>query len=125
MKCLVKERHDPSAGYGVICGATVCVPSEIIAPSHQPIIPYPLLDGTFQASHVWLPSSGPSGTNHLRPGVDAHGQPPDPTRSTVYPTSPLSSERQISYGSTRGCRPSPARNGSRSDAGPGGTATEP
>src|SRR5258708_34808369 len=67
-------------GNGVICGATLCPPSEIIAASGQSYraLRDGLLDGTFQAFHAWLPSSGPSGTKtHLRPYVNPHRQLPD------------------------------------------------
>jgi hypothetical protein len=66
MTCLVKGRRESvSAAADVICGGRLCPPTETIALSRQPIIPYPTgraSDGTFQAFHAWLPSSGPSGT---------------------------------------------------------------
>jgi hypothetical protein len=54
-------------GNGVICGATFCPTTRDIdhlANRSYRTLRDGLLDGTFQAFHAWLTSSGPSGTKH-------------------------------------------------------------
>jgi hypothetical protein len=67
MQCLVMGRHDPSRrercdlrrhAWSTIGDNSLLSPTDHIRRGGDG-----LLEGTFQAFHAWLPSSGPSGTN--------------------------------------------------------------